>query len=128
MMMKVGKNNFRPPPKVESAVVRIEPLNPAPPINYNEWDGLIRICFNRKNKTLNACFKTKPVLDLLEKNYKVFLSRNNQMNDDNKIDIKEKVTQVLSTGPHIFGERRARTIGQEFYLQKKHFQIFNFLH
>jgi len=117
MMMKVGKNNFRPPPKVESAVVRIEPLNPAPPINYNEWDGLIRICFNRKNKTLNACFKTKPVLDLLEKNYKVYLSRNNQMNDDSKIDIKEKVTGVLSSEPHNFGERRARTMTIDDFLK-----------
>ena len=33
-IMKVGKNNFRPPPKVESSVVRIEPKNPPPPINY----------------------------------------------------------------------------------------------
>jgi 18S rRNA (adenine1779-N6/adenine1780-N6)-dimethyltransferase len=33
-LMKVGKNNFRPPPKVESSVVRIEPKNPPPPINY----------------------------------------------------------------------------------------------
>ena len=48
--MKVGKNNFTPPPKVESSVIRIEPKNPAPLINYNEWDALIRICFIRKNK------------------------------------------------------------------------------
>ena len=33
-LMKVGKNNFRPPPKVESSVVRIEPRNPPPPINF----------------------------------------------------------------------------------------------
>ena len=38
-LMKVGKNNFRPPPKVESSVVRIEPRNPPPPINFREWDG-----------------------------------------------------------------------------------------
>ena len=49
-LMKVSKNNFRPPPKVESSVVRIEPKNPPPPINYIEWDGLLRICFMRKNK------------------------------------------------------------------------------
>ena len=30
-LMKVGKNNFRPPPKVESSVVRIEPRQPPPP-------------------------------------------------------------------------------------------------
>ena len=41
-LMKVGKNNFRPPPKVESSVVRIEPRNPPPPINFREWDGKIQ--------------------------------------------------------------------------------------
>uniref|UniRef100_A0A671UV85 rRNA adenine N(6)-methyltransferase n=1 Tax=Sparus aurata TaxID=8175 RepID=A0A671UV85_SPAAU len=53
-LMKVGKNNFRPPPKVESSVVRIEPKNPPPPVNFQEWDGLVRIAFVRKNKTLSA--------------------------------------------------------------------------
>ena len=33
-IMKVGRNNFRPPPKVESSVVRIEPRNPPPPISF----------------------------------------------------------------------------------------------
>nr|XP_044995038.1 probable dimethyladenosine transferase [Jaculus jaculus] len=55
-LMKVGKNNFRPSPKVESSVVRIEPKNPPPPINFQEWDGLVRITFVRKNKTLSAVF------------------------------------------------------------------------
>jgi 18S rRNA (adenine1779-N6/adenine1780-N6)-dimethyltransferase len=41
----VGKNNFRPPPKVESSVVRIKPHNPPPPLNFLEWDGLMRVCF-----------------------------------------------------------------------------------
>jgi len=73
-LMKVGKNNFRPPPKVESSVVRIEPRNPPPPINFNEWDGLIKICFSRKNKTIGACFRTSKVIEMLEKNYKVHCS------------------------------------------------------
>uniref|UniRef100_A0A674BKJ0 rRNA adenine N(6)-methyltransferase n=1 Tax=Salmo trutta TaxID=8032 RepID=A0A674BKJ0_SALTR len=60
-LMKVGKNNFRPPPKVESSVVRIEPKNPPPPVNFQEWDGLVRIAFVRKNKTLNAGFKSTAV-------------------------------------------------------------------
>ena len=46
-LLKVGKNNFRPPPKVDSSVVRIEPRNPPPPINFLEWDGLVRLCFGR---------------------------------------------------------------------------------
>lgn len=47
-LIKVSKNSFRPPPKVESSVVRIEPISPPPPINFLEWDGLVRICFQRK--------------------------------------------------------------------------------
>ncbi|XP_042496833.1 ribosomal RNA small subunit methyltransferase-like [Macadamia integrifolia] len=69
-LLKVRKNNFRPPPKVDSSVVRIEPRKPFPLVNFKEWDGLIRLCFNRKNKTLGSIFRRKTVLSLLEKNYK----------------------------------------------------------
>jgi len=41
-LLKVGKQNFRPPPKVESRVVRIELKNPPPPVNFQEWDGMVR--------------------------------------------------------------------------------------
>jgi 18S rRNA (adenine1779-N6/adenine1780-N6)-dimethyltransferase len=33
-LMKVKRSEFRPPPKVDSAVVRIEPINPPPSLNY----------------------------------------------------------------------------------------------
>ena len=69
-LLKVGKNNFRPPPKVDSSVVRIEPRKPQPLVNFKEWDGLVRICFNRKNKTLGSIFRQKSVLSIPEKNYK----------------------------------------------------------
>ena len=71
-LLKVGRNNFNPPPKVESRVCRIEPLNPRPQVNFEEWDGLVNICFHRKNKTLAAIFKNKSVLELLNKNYEMF--------------------------------------------------------
>lgn len=77
LIFQVGKNNFRPPPKVESSVVRIEPKNPPPPINFKEWDGLTRIAFVRKNKTLAASFKQTATLVTLEKNYKIHCSINN---------------------------------------------------
>lgn len=77
MLMKVGKNNFRPPPKVESNVVRLEPRNPPPAINYQEWDGLTRIAFVRKNKTLSAAFKQSSVTAVMEKNYKLHCSLHN---------------------------------------------------
>ena len=79
MLMKVGKNNFRPPPKVESNVVRIEPRNPPPSIDYKEWDGLTRIAFVRKNKTLSAAFKQSAVTAVIEKNYKIHCSLQNKV-------------------------------------------------
>ncbi|GLI60554.1 hypothetical protein VaNZ11_002712 [Volvox africanus] len=71
-LLKVGRNNFRPPPKVDSSVVRIEPRHPPPPVNFLEWDGLVRLCFSRKNKTLGAIFRQANALQTLEENYRVY--------------------------------------------------------
>lgn len=95
LLMKVGKNNFKPPPKVESSVVRLEPKNPPPPVNYTEWDGLTRIAFLRKNKTLGAVFKVSSVIEMLEKNYKLYLSlRNLPVPED--LNMTQKVMEVLT--------------------------------
>lgn len=78
-IMKVGKNNFRPPPQVESSVVRIEPKlgKDRPNISWDEWDGLLRVCFVRKNKTLRASFLgTKEVLSMMERNYRTWCAMN----------------------------------------------------
>lgn len=75
-LIKVGKNNFRPPPKVDSSVVRIEPRKPRIEVEQKEWDGFLRICFNRKNKTLGSIFRQKSVISLLEKNYKTLQALN----------------------------------------------------
>ena len=83
-IMKVSKKNFVPPPKVESSVVRIEPIHPLPQINFIEWDGMLRICFSRKNKTLGALFKQKKVLEMIFQNYKKFMKNNNgEINQNN---------------------------------------------
>jgi 18S rRNA (adenine1779-N6/adenine1780-N6)-dimethyltransferase len=92
--LKVGKNNFRPPPKVESAVVRIEPKNPPPPVDFDEWDGLLRILFVRKNKTVSANFKVTSVLEMLEQNYKTYASLRGQ-DIPMDFDVKMAVQKVL---------------------------------
>ncbi|KAF9766873.1 hypothetical protein IL306_000656 [Fusarium sp. DS 682] len=56
LIAKVGKNNFSPPPEVESVVVRLEPRPETPAANLQELDGMLRICFSRKNKILRASF------------------------------------------------------------------------
>lgn len=64
-VMKVARNNFRPPPKVESSVVRIEPRNPPPSVNFMEWDGMLRVCFQRKHRMLRAVFLQKSTVRTL---------------------------------------------------------------
>lgn len=86
-VMKVGKNNFNPPPQVESNVVKIVPKNPRPQISYDEWDGLLRVCFVRKNKTLRSGFLgTTSVLDMLESNYRTYCAQNDIPIDDGPVD------------------------------------------
>ena len=85
-IMKVSKKNFVPPPKVESSVIRIEPLHPLPQINFIEWDGMLRICFSRKNKTLGALFKQKKVFEMIYQNYKKFIQNNGNINQNNEGD------------------------------------------
>ncbi|XP_039278188.1 probable dimethyladenosine transferase [Nilaparvata lugens] len=117
IIMKVGKNNFRPPPKVESNVVRIEPRNPPPPINYCEWDGLTRIAFIRKNKTLSAVFKQTSVSTLLEKNFLKNCSLTN-MTVPSDFDIKQKIDDVLTSCSA--AEKRARNMDIDDFLLLLH--------
>ena len=114
MLMKVGKNNFRPPPKVESAVVRIEPRNPPPPINYNDWDGLLKIVFSRKNKTIGASMGTSKVLSNLESNYRTHCAMKNTTIPAD-FSIKDKVHSILSD--NCFESKRSRHMSIEDFLQ-----------
>lgn len=74
-VMKVGRNNFRPPPLVESSVVRICPIDPPPPVAFNEFDGLTRILFSRKNKIVRSNFQSKGIEQMLEANYKAWCAQ-----------------------------------------------------
>mmetsp|Transcript_6775 Transcript_6775/g.11831 ORF Transcript_6775/g.11831 Transcript_6775/m.11831 type:complete len:348 (-) Transcript_6775:159-1202(-) len=126
-LLKVGRNNFRPPPKVESRVVRIELRNPPPPVDFTEWDGMTRLLFNRKNKTLRSVLMTKPALKLLETNYKTHASlsmmtsdsntkkQEQQQQQDDVVDIAELVEQVVSS--EAWSGKRASKLSLDDFLQ-----------
>ncbi|VVT56494.1 uncharacterized protein SAPINGB_P005103 [Magnusiomyces paraingens] len=128
-IMKVGRNNFRPPPNVESSVVRIEIKNPRPDISFEEWDGMLRICFVRKNRTISAGFKSPTVIEILAKNYKTVISMK-QSDDDAMMEdtpedekalenlIKEKIETVLTTTK--LGEKRAGKCTETDFLKLLH--------
>jgi len=113
-LIKVSRNNFRPPPKVDSSVVRITPHNPPPPINFVEWDGLVRLCFSRKNKTLGAIFKKNTVLKLLDDNYRTYCSLQNiQISEEE--NFKDKVLGILQDLE--FNEKRSSKMDIDDFLK-----------
>ncbi|CAB9528409.1 Probable dimethyladenosine transferase [Seminavis robusta] len=127
-LLKVGRNNFRPPPKVESRVVRIQCKQPPPPVNFVEWDGMIRLLFNRKNKTLRSVLMTKSTLQLLESNRKTHQAlavqkkqdsmeeeNNDDENDNSKKTIKEILEEILEQ--EAWKGRRASKMDQDEFLQ-----------
>jgi len=78
-----------------------------------EWDGLVRLAFQRKNKTLAANFKSDAVLTMLEQNYKTFCALNNVMADDS-VAFKDQVLAILdATG---MSEKRAAKMDIDDFL------------
>merc|ERR1719387_2016622 len=69
---KVARGSFNPPPEVDSMVVKVVPRDPPIEVDFREWDGLMRICFGRKRKTLRASFLMTHTLNTLEENYKTW--------------------------------------------------------
>ncbi|KAB7494799.1 putative dimethyladenosine transferase [Armadillidium nasatum] len=112
-LMKVGKNNFRPPPKVESSVVRIEPKNPVPNINVKEWDGLLRIVFGRKNRTVLASFMKKSVLETLERTYMTWCSLHNKPVPKD-LNIRDLVENAIVSNK--YDKMRARQMDEDDFL------------
>ena len=74
-VMSVSRKNFVPAPEVDSAVITIQPRNPQPNIDFPEWDGLIKLCFQRPHRTLHATFAKKKILALLDQNRNNYLAQ-----------------------------------------------------
>lgn len=103
-LIKVSKNSFRPPPKVDSSVISICPKQPLPDVNFVEWDGFMRILFSRKNKTIRASFSPKSVLELLTKNYETYCALNN-LPVPIDINMRQMVDDILAATD--YGDKRA---------------------
>ncbi|KAF8224397.1 adenine-N6,N6--dimethyltransferase [Tricholoma matsutake] len=92
-IINVSRNDFRPPPQVESSVIRLVPIDPPPPVKFEEFDGLNRIIFSRPNKTLRGNFQAKGVMKMLEQNRRTWLAAQNKMIDD--VSINSLLDKVL---------------------------------
>ncbi|CAH8436510.1 unnamed protein product [Heterobilharzia americana] len=122
-LMKISRNSFRPPPRVDSAVVRIEPRHPLPPVMSSEWDGLLRLVFARKNKTIGANFAGKSIASHLRKIYIESCSANGLsptpqsiVNEPTGVStMEEKLSKILQDSG--FEKKRARTLDEDDLLR-----------
>lgn len=113
-IMKISRNSFKPPPQVESSVVRLDPITPPPPVDFDEWDGLVRILFSRKNKTCSANFKSAGVYEMLEKNYRTVCSlKGIPVPED--FDVKKRVDECLEASG--YAEARAAKMDIDDFLK-----------
>ena len=59
-LFKVAPGAFRPPPKVESAVVRLVPLKEAPACDAALFEKIVREAFSARRKTLRNALPLEP--------------------------------------------------------------------
>ena len=70
-------------------------------MNFLEWDGMIRMVFNRKHKTLHAILTVKSILIILEQNYKTYLSLHNTNNNNNSSSGNSSSSSSKSTSKSV---------------------------
>ncbi|KAF9443041.1 adenine-N6,N6--dimethyltransferase [Macrolepiota fuliginosa MF-IS2] len=99
-IINVSRNDFRPPPQVESSVIRMVPIDPPPPVKFEEFDGMNRIVFSRPNKTVRGNFQAKGVMKMLEQNRSTWLATQEMLVDEN-IPISELVDKILTEVGHM---------------------------
>lgn len=111
---KVARGSFNPPPEVDSMVVRMVPRDPPIEVDFKEWDGLMRICFGRKNKTLRSSFVLSHTQKMLEENYKTWCALTGTASEKN-VSAKDLALEVLETLG--LGEQRAIQVDLDTYFR-----------
>ncbi|KAF6749552.1 adenine-N6,N6--dimethyltransferase [Ephemerocybe angulata] len=97
-IINVNRNDFRPPPQVESSVVRLVPIDPPPPVKFEEFDGMNRIIFSRPNKTIRGNFQAKGVMKMLEQNRRTWLAMQEMPVDHENESIQGVLDKILEAG------------------------------
>jgi 18S rRNA (adenine1779-N6/adenine1780-N6)-dimethyltransferase len=120
IVLKVGKEQFRPPPKIDSAVVRITPKissneSTLRPMNlfigssFEDWDSFLRVLFASKNKTLRTVLtRSKPAVLRL-----TLLRRDVTKSTDKEMEkTKEDIESVLNDTETTSLRANAMTLSQ----------------
>ncbi|CCW61767.1 unnamed protein product [Phytomonas sp. EM1] len=110
-LMKISKNSFNPPPKVESSVIRIDPKHPKPDVDFEEWDGMVKMIFNRKNKKVSSIFRTKASVQALYDKYLSYKKMQGQSVEDVILESFKALLESVLADP-LF-DQRGRLLDEE---------------
>lgn len=80
-VMRINGGMFFPVPPVESALVLLTPRFPAPPIDFAEFDALVRLCFLDKKRMIRNIFDRPTLMKEMERDYKEYCHRNKKYID-----------------------------------------------
>lgn len=116
MIMKVSRKNFVPQPKVDSAVISIDPRRELPNIDFAEWDGLIKLCFSRPNRTIQATFRKKKVVALLDSNRQAFIAAHGMGIVNADMTTPEFIDSVINDPELILGASRPSSLDIEDFM------------
>jgi len=125
VIIQPKKGDFTPPPKVDSVVIRLEQINPPPNINLVELDGLLRIAFSSRNKTLAGNFKSRDHVELLEMNYRKHCSLNKKIIPKD-FDVKKFIIDLLESKN--FADKRGMHLDEDDFLTLLHLFNLNGIH
>lgn len=94
----VSAKSFNPPPKVDSVVVKLSSLPNKLEVDYQQWDAMLKIIFNRKRKTLRASFVSGSCLNNI---YNLYKEYTNKILPDSRVldtvsEFKEYLCKLLS--------------------------------
>lgn len=125
-LMKVNKASFQPPPKVESSVIRLDPRNPPPEVDFEEFDGLVKYLFNRSNKKASSIFKAKSTIEALHALYDehktadLEMARKKQMEGKKATAADAHVKKIaVKTGAETFKTLLLETVAAEPMLERR---------
>ncbi|CAD7929560.1 unnamed protein product [Amoebophrya sp. A120] len=124
---KVDRNSFTPPPKVDSMVVKFVPVDRPIDVDFKEWDGMLRVAFSRKRKTLAASFRNKPILKILQQNFLALCQQKGVQSEGAILDLlRKEITAVAekqnkspntqsASGPRAGSSSASSTSGLNFF-------------
>lgn len=110
-IMKISRNSFNPPPKVESSVIRLDPKHPAPDVDFEEWDGLVKMIFNRKNKKVSSIFRTRTAIQTLYDKYVSYQKSDGRSSTETTLEQFKTLLETVLTDP-LF-DKRGRMLDEE---------------